>query len=365
MKQIRKGNDIAITWTLTGGSIADAIVTLHDKFGRSVEFAYTITGNVVTGTYYGKDQTITGVYRLLLQKNIDAVGMVTIDKVDAFELTGICDFGIITGSDEGSITTASVEFESQLSVTTSTDAVTDVLVDGTSVVTNNIAYIPAIPTSTSELTNDSGYITESDIPVTSVNSQTGAVVLDIPTALSELTADATHRVVTDTQITAWNAKSEFSGSYNDLTDKPTIPSLDGYATEQWVEDKSYITSTALTTALADYTTTDDLNSLLAAKSDKVSKETTEDINITLTPDTLCVCATPIVSGVLLSIALQAAADDGYAHEYRLRFSTGTTKGSVDITGFTFPADDDLTIEEGKTYEINVCDGLGVWQSWDN
>jgi hypothetical protein len=31
-----------------------------------------------------------------------------------------------------------------------------------------------------------------------------------------------------------------SGSYNDLTDKPTIPSLDGYATEQWVENKHYL-----------------------------------------------------------------------------------------------------------------------------
>ena len=45
----------------------------------------------------------------------------------------------------------------------------------------------------------------------------------IPTALSELSEDATHRVVTDAEKAAWNAKSNFSGSYNDLTDKPTIP----------------------------------------------------------------------------------------------------------------------------------------------
>lgn len=46
----------------------------------------------------------------------------------------------------------------------------------------------------------------------------------IPSALTDLTDDSTHRLVTDTEKTAWNAKSDFSGSYKDLTDKPTIPS---------------------------------------------------------------------------------------------------------------------------------------------
>ena len=45
----------------------------------------------------------------------------------------------------------------------------------------------------------------------------------IPSALSDLTADATHRTVTDAEKAAWNGKSDFSGSYNDLTDKPAIP----------------------------------------------------------------------------------------------------------------------------------------------
>ena len=47
--------------------------------------------------------------------------------------------------------------------------------------------------------------------------------LTIPTALSDLTEDTTHRVVTDAEKAIWNAKSNFTGSYNDLTDKPTIP----------------------------------------------------------------------------------------------------------------------------------------------
>ena len=49
--------------------------------------------------------------------------------------------------------------------------------------------------------------------------------ITVPTALSDLTDDTTHRVVTDAEKATWNAKSNFNGSYNDLTDKPTIPEV--------------------------------------------------------------------------------------------------------------------------------------------
>lgn len=52
----------------------------------------------------------------------------------------------------------------------------------------------------------------------------------IPTELSQLSGDTTHRTVTDTEKSAWNAKSDFSGSYNDLTNKPTIPSAYSHPT---------------------------------------------------------------------------------------------------------------------------------------
>lgn len=70
--------------------------------------------------------------------------------------------------------------------------------------------------------------------------------------------------VTTQDKTNWNNKSDFSGSYNDLTDKPTIPTvptsntaftndagyitsndLAGYATEQWVLDKNYASTSSL------------------------------------------------------------------------------------------------------------------------
>ena len=61
--------------------------------------------------------------------------------------------------------------------------------------------------------------------------------------LANMTGDATHRTITDEERTAWNAKSDFSGSYNDLTNKPTIPTDTsqltngaGYQTEMQVNN---------------------------------------------------------------------------------------------------------------------------------
>ena len=56
---------------------------------------------------------------------------------------------------------------------------------------------------------------------------------DIPDSLSDLSDDSTHRVVTDTEKSTWSAKSDFSGSYDDLTDKPTIPAAQ--VQSDWIE----------------------------------------------------------------------------------------------------------------------------------
>lgn len=82
--------------------------------------------------------------------------------------------------------------------------VTDVEVNGTSVVTGGVAEV-TVPTDTSDLTNGAGYITgytETD-PVFVASDAYG---------------------ITSSDISNWNGKSDFSGSYNDLTDTPTIPS---------------------------------------------------------------------------------------------------------------------------------------------
>ena len=72
-----------------------------------------------------------------------------------------------------------------------------------------------IPTKTSELANDSGFLTQHQ------SLEGYAKTEDIPTDLSELSSDATHRTVTDAEKTAWNGKSNFSGNYSDLSGIPS------------------------------------------------------------------------------------------------------------------------------------------------
>ena len=101
-----------------------------------------------------------------------------------------------------------------------------------------LADTTVIPTRTSQLTNDSGYITSA--PVSSVNGQTGNVTINVPTRVGQLTNDVGYlasvpsEYVTDTELqtaisgkanTADLASVATSGSYNDLTNKPTIPVL--------------------------------------------------------------------------------------------------------------------------------------------
>ena len=111
-----------------------------------------------------------------------------------------------------------------------------------------------VPTQTSDLTNDSGFISE--IPVATLTEVGGikpdgsTVTVDsdgtlhatsgagggadmtnyytksqtealIPNELADLTGDSNHRTVTDSEKAAWNNKSNFSGSYNDLSNKPS------------------------------------------------------------------------------------------------------------------------------------------------
>ena len=126
----------------------------------------------------------------------------------------------------------------------------------------NLTYVwgkikAKIPTKISQLTNDSGYLTSHQslanyykktetysqnevnsklngkLNTTDISawakaptkpSYTASEVGALPntTTLANLSGDATHRTVTDAEKTKWNNKSDFSGNYNDLTNKPKI-----------------------------------------------------------------------------------------------------------------------------------------------
>lgn len=92
-----------------------------------------------------------------------------------------------------------------------------------------------IPSKTSQLTNDSGYITESSAPVKSVDGATGAVVTNAIKSTQQNLSDA-QKAQARTNIGA--GTSSFDGKYSSLRGKPTIPSN----TSQLNNDSGFITS---------------------------------------------------------------------------------------------------------------------------
>ena len=150
-----------------------------------------------------------------------------------------------------------------------------------------------VPTKTSQLTNDSGFLTS--VPAQSWSSITGKPtfatvatsgsyndltnkptipsVYTLPTAsastlggvkigsgisissgvisatYSSVGAAAASHTHTASQVTGL-ATVATSGSYNDLTNKPSIPSLSGYATQSWVTSQGYLTSIPAATSSA-------------------------------------------------------------------------------------------------------------------
>ncbi len=96
---------------------------------------------------------------------------------------------------------------------------------------NDLINRPTIPTSVSELTNDAGYLT----------SFTEAQVLSISNDTIYLTGGSYVKL-----------PAGFSGDYNDLTNKPTIPTVPTNVSE-FTNDAGYITSAGVPTNVSELT----------------------------------------------------------------------------------------------------------------
>lgn len=101
MKKIRLGNDIQFNWTLLNSEGepynlegADLRITYTTFRGVTEVTEKSVTANVVSWTFKGKDQKVLGDYVITLQKNAGEDGMITIDKCSAFRLVArSCDAG--------------------------------------------------------------------------------------------------------------------------------------------------------------------------------------------------------------------------------------------------------------------------------
>ena len=212
MKYVRIGNDIGIKWYIFRNCAvenlthANAKVYLFDRNGRQQAFNYTIEDGYIQGTFYGKDQVTTGNYRLVLTENEGNKEMVTLDYIDAFVLSAKLKNMTQSGEDAAiGIKTEVVE----LSSTISTDKQ---FVDLTDYVKREELEMYAIKEHTHP-----EYAKATDLESYALKVHTHDQYL---TEHQDLSA-----YVKTVDLESYAKKTElFSKDYNDLTNKPTIPS---------------------------------------------------------------------------------------------------------------------------------------------
>jgi uncharacterized protein (TIGR02145 family) len=106
----------------------------------------------------------------------------------------------------------------------------------------DIPEIPTVPTNVSAFNNDAGYITNADIPeIPTVPTNVSAFTNDVPYLVAEQQilsiSNDTIFLTGGSFVKLPTATVGFSGDYNDLTNKPTIPQTVGELTN----DANYIT----------------------------------------------------------------------------------------------------------------------------
>ena len=99
----------------------------------------------------------------------------------------------------------------------------------------NKTEIPTVPTNVSSFTNDAGYLTEHQTLKT-INGET--IVGDGNTEITS--GEETDPIWTAEKVNYYT-KTEVNTSLESKANKTEIPSLNGYATEQWVGQQGYLT----------------------------------------------------------------------------------------------------------------------------
>lgn len=168
----------------------------------------------------------------------------------------------------------------------------------------------------------------------------------IPSKLSELTADDEHETVTKEEKQAWNNRSDFSGNYEDLQGKPTIPTV----------PTTLPNPQALTITYGGRTHTYDGSEALAITIETGGIERVEklatDTTVTLEPNKLYVF--PEMTSLTYTIAETTG-------EIHFIFRSGAT-----ATRVVHPAGVNIgsfAVESNKAYEVSILEGLLTSQNW--
>ena len=237
------------TLSATGGGTADAV-----EWNNVLDKPTTIAGYGIT------DAKIDGNNVVLGNKTITPYTPSNPPTYPVDSVNGKTGVVVLSAADVGALPNTTVIPDKTSQLDNDSGYITDSALTGyakkteiptkTSELTNDSGYITNtalepyaktvdIPTKTSQLNNDSGYITTNDVPVKSVDGATGDVVTNaVKTTTQTLTE--TQKQQARTNIGA--GTSSFDGDYNSLTNKPTIPTK----TSQLTNDSGFITDAALT-----------------------------------------------------------------------------------------------------------------------
>lgn len=362
MTTIRIGNDLPLKWsffykdsegelqpyTLTGRTLQ--LVMTDPLLKETVIASPTIVSNYLQWTFRGKDQKRIGHYSFTLYENRGANGMHAVDKVCPFALVPVQETTAkgVTQSETSVLSVEPVEFSTEMVVIGSGGnaewgSITGTLSDQTDLADalDAKADVSDIPTKTSDLANDSGFLTQhqslaeyrkasaqdvidatkqdviSDLSTIRSNAASGAskvsctdetvagfgfikntvnnlanyylksetytqtevnalisaikqftyeLVSELPTASASTMGKI--YLVPSAQSAAQNVKDEF------ITIDNGAGATTRYTWEQIgstsIDLSNYVTIPMLNTALANYTTTANLTTLLAGKQDVIS-----------------------------------------------------------------------------------------------
>lgn len=203
----------------------------------------TINGKDNTVKYYGGTPTVGTVYQVFIPfGNMSAAFIIVPGAGGQDPETGVSSVNgktgavVLTASDVGALpnTTTIPTKTSQLD--NDSGFIDSSVLDGYAKTTD-------IPTETSQLINNSGFITANDVPVKSVDGSTGTVVTN---AVKTISQSLTNEQKAQARTNIGAGTSSFDGDYNSLDNKPTIPTQ----TSQLENNSGFITSADVPTKVS-------------------------------------------------------------------------------------------------------------------
>ena len=229
----------------------------------------------------------------------------------------------------------------------STDMNTPENLPTTSAITSYIsnqgfATTSQIPTKTSVLKNDSGFITAKDLPnvpdvVSAFTNDAGYITsVDLPTKTSELTNDSGFLTASDIpSIPSKTSDLTNDSRYITAQDIPPIPSK----TSDLMNDSGFITSSSLPTKVSDLT--NDSEFITASSLPTKVSELTNDSGFITSSDG------SITNKALASEAVYSGTYDSNSKKILLKNKANTTLAEIDATAF---------IKDGMVSQVEVSNG---------